>query len=131
QWGFYYGCPSTTDPISGGQSAQMRWYKSSPDNHGYIVSKFNLYNVTRIEFKAANTSTINLVVSISIDEGATWIKEQTYILTASSVEYTYDFGSDEYESVRIKFQLTYDSTPSDKARLYIDDIKVYGYGNPQ
>ena len=131
KWGFYYGCPSTTDAISGGQSAQMRWYDSDPGNHGYIVSKFNLYNVTRIEFKAANTSTINLVVSISIDEGATWIKEQTYILTASSVEYTYDFGSDEYESVRIKFQLTYDSTPEHKARLYIDDIKVYGYGNPQ
>ncbi len=133
EWGFYYGCPSTTGAISGGQSAQMRWYDSSPDNHGYIVSKFNLYNVTRIEFKAAKTSTIYLVVSISIDEGATWIKEQTYYLTTSSVEYTYDFGSDEYENVRIKFQLTYDSdsNPSDKARLYIDDIKVYGYGNPQ
>src|SRR5690606_1061877 len=29
EWGTYYGTPSTTSPITGGQSMQMRWYTSA------------------------------------------------------------------------------------------------------
>lgn len=126
QWGFYYGTPSTTSPLSESQSAQMRWYSSSPTNLGYIFTNFDLINLTSFTFLAESTSTIDLLVSISIDGGVSWIEDKTFDLSSSSTLYTYTIDSAyENDNIRIKFAIDYASTPANKARLYIDDVSIF------
>jgi len=103
----------------------MRYYASAPSNLGYTFTNFTLQDVTKVTFKAQNTSTVNVIVSYSIDGGVTYINGKTFTLTSSAVEYTYDISSEGID-VMIKFQITFTSTPTDKARLYIDEINVYG-----
>ena len=127
QWGTYYGTPSTTGSISGAQSMQMRWYTSAPSSLGYTFTDFDLANVTKVEFKAANTSGINVIVSYSTDGGTSWGGDETFTLSATTTTYTYNISSTgEFANVRIRFQLTFDSPPSGTSRLYIDDVAVYG-----
>ncbi|HPR27419.1 chitobiase/beta-hexosaminidase C-terminal domain-containing protein, partial [Lentimicrobium sp.] len=133
QWGTYYGTTSTTSPISGGISMQMRWYTSAPSNLGYTFTNFDLTNVTRVTFKAANLNAINVIASYSTDGGSTYTGDQTYTLSTTSSEYEYIISSTgEFPSVRIKFQLTYTTAPTATSRLYVDDVTVYGItgGNP-
>lgn len=127
QWGTYYGTPSTTGPISGSQSMQMRWYTSSTSNLGYTFTNFDLANVTKVEFKAANTSGINMIASYSTDGGTNWNGDQTFTLSSTTTDYTYNISpTGEFDNVRIRFQLTFSSAPSGTSRLYIDDVTVYG-----
>ncbi len=133
QWGTYYGTAATTGAISGAMSMQMRWYTSAPSNLGYTFTNFDLTNVTRVTFKAANTNGINVIASYSTDGGSTYTGDQTYTLSTTSSEYEYIISNTgEFPSVRIKFQLTYTTAPTATSRLYIDDITVYGItgGNP-
>ncbi|MCO5258191.1 MAG: chitobiase/beta-hexosaminidase C-terminal domain-containing protein [Lentimicrobium sp.] len=133
QWGTYYGTAATTGAISGAMSMQMRWYTSAPSNLGYTFTNFDLTNVTRVTFKAANTNGINVIASYSTDGGSTYTGDQTYTLSTTSSEYEYIISSTgEFPSVRIKFQLTYTTAPTATSRLYVDDVTVYGItgGNP-
>ncbi len=126
QWGFYYGTPSTTSPISESQSAQMRWYSSSPTNLGYIFTNFDLINLTSFTFLAQSTSTIDLLVSISIDGGVTWIEDTSYDLSSTATLYTYTIDSAyENDNIRIKFSIDFSTTPSNSSRLYIDDVSIF------
>ena len=127
QWGFYYGTPSTTEPITGKQSAQMRWYKSAKDNKGYTFTNFAINKVTKVVFKAKNTNGINVIVSYSYDK-ENWIGHQLFTLSTSASEYTYIISPDGTDNpVYIKFELTYSTEPSDTSRLYIDDVRIYGF----
>ena len=127
QWGVYYGTPSTTSPIADTQSMQMRWYTSSTTSLGYAYTNFNLAKVTKVTFKAANTSGINVIVSYSTNGGSTYTGAQTFTLSTSSNLYTYNVSATgAYPGVRLKFQLTYTTAPTATSRLYIDDVTVYG-----
>ena len=123
QWGFYYGTPSTTGPVSGLQSAQMRWYSTAPDNKGYVFSNFDITNVHSISFKSSNTSTINVQVSVSTDGGVTWINQEIFVLTSTPATYTYVVAAGLInENIRVKFEIVFTTTPANLARLYIDDV---------
>lgn len=127
QWGFYYGTPSTTSPITGEQSAQMRWYTSAKDNKGYTFTDFAINKVTKVVFKAKKTSSINVIVSYSYDK-ENWIGHQLFTLSTSASEYTYIISPDGTDNpVYIKFELTYSTEPTNASRLYIDDVRIYGF----
>jgi len=129
QWGTYFGTPSTTSPIVGSQSMQLRWYTSSPSSLGYTYTNFDLANVTRVTFNAANTAGINLIVSYSTNGGTTYTGAQTYTLSTTSTPYTYTLSTDPAgfaSPVRFKFQLTYSTAPTGTSRLYLDNVVVYG-----
>jgi hypothetical protein len=125
QWGTYYGTPSTTSPIAGSQSMQMRWYSSAPLNKGYSFTNFTLTDVTKVEFVAKNTSTINVTVSYSTDGGTNYVNPQTFTLSTTATTYTYDVSSTGLD-VMIKFEISFSTTPVDTSRLIIDTIKIYG-----
>ncbi len=130
QWGTYYGTPSTTSPITGSQSMQMRWYTSSPANLGYTFTNFDLANVTKVTFKSKNylkTNGVNVIVSYSTDGGTSYTEDSTFTLTTTPTDYEYIVSTTgEYPSVRIKFGITYTTAPTATDRLLIDDVVVYG-----
>ena len=125
QWYFYYGTPSTTGPILGAQSAQMRWYDTAPSNHGYIEMNFTITNVTRVTFKALNTSGNNVRVYYSVDGGA-FTAAQVFTLGTSSQSFEYTVN--QTGAVKLKFELVPGSTNG--SRVTIDDINIFGYQNP-
>lgn len=125
QWGTYYGTPSTTSPLTASQSMQMRWYTTAPANLGYTFTNFDLANVSKVTFKAANTSGINIIASYSTNGGTSFAGEQTFTLSTTGTEYTFNISATgEYPNVRIKFALTAPTVTS--SRLIIDDIAIYG-----
>jgi len=127
QWGTFYGSPSTTSPIVDLQSMQMRWYTSATSNLGYTYTNFDLANVTKVTFKAANTAGINVIVSYSTDGGVNYVGSQTFTLSTASTAYSYPISSTgAFPLVRIKFQITYATAPTATSRLYLDDVSVYG-----
>ena len=127
QWKTVYGTAATTDAISGSQSMQMRWYSSVATTFGYTYTDFDIANVTKVEFAAAMTGKNSVKVSYSTDGGATWQGEQTFTLTTSKATYTYVVSETGLANVRLKFQLVIpSSSPVNKSRLYIDDVKVSG-----
>ncbi|MDO9635314.1 MAG: chitobiase/beta-hexosaminidase C-terminal domain-containing protein, partial [Paludibacter sp.] len=127
QWGTYYGTASTTSAIAGAQSMQMRWYTTAVDNKGYTYTNFDLANVTKVTFKAANTLGLNVIVSYSTNGGADYVGAQTFTLTGSSADYEYVVSATgAIPAVRLKFAITYDAAPTGTARLYLDDVVVYG-----
>ena len=126
QWGTYYGTASTTGPITGSMSMQMRFYTAAPSNLGYTFTNFSISNVTKVTFKALNTSGNNVRVSYSTDGGATYIGDQTFTLGTSAASYTYNVN---YEgSIRIRFMMVPGTTNG--SRITLDDIVIYGYQNP-
>ncbi len=127
QWATYYGTASTTSPLVGLQSMQMRWYTTAADNKGYTYTNFDLANVTKVVFKAANTLGLNVIVSYSADGGTNFVGAQTFTLTGSAADYEYVVSvTGAIPSVRLKFAITYAAAPTGTARLYLDDVVVYG-----
>ena len=124
QWGFIFGTASTTGAITDGQSAQMRWYTTSPTSYGSMVSKFTFTDVTKVEFDAYAYAGIALTVSYSLN-GTDWLGAEAFTLTTSSAAYTYTINVT--GSVYLKFQLTVPGAdPTTTSRLIIDNINVYG-----
>jgi len=128
QWSTFYGTPSTTSPLVGLQTLQMRWYTSTAANLGYTFTNFDMPNVTKVTFKAANTTGINLIASYSTDGGTTYTGNQTFTLTSTSTQYTLNVSATgEFANVRIKFAVSLaNPAPTGTSRLYIDDVNVYG-----
>lgn len=123
QWGTFYGTPSTTSPLTGNQSMQMRWYTSATTSKGYTYTNFNTTGVEKVTFSAANTNGINVIVSYSANNGTTWLSPQTFTLTATKADYTYNVPSSATGGLRFKFELTYTTAPTATSRLYLDDVK--------
>lgn len=122
QWGTYYGTPSTTGPISGSQSMQMRYYTSAPANYGYTYMNYDINGVTKVMFTAKNYANVaDVKVSYSTDGGVTWIDVDTINLTTTATEYTVNINFT--GNVRIKFTLTGTTVAE---RLTIDNVKIYG-----
>jgi uncharacterized repeat protein (TIGR02543 family) len=121
-WNFYYGTPSTTSPLYDEQSAQMRWYDSTPENLGYIETNFKVSPLSKITFFAEITSSNGVAVSISTDK-VTWTDTIVYdYLTTSPIYCTYLVESD--EDVYVRFSLILPETPASGSRLYIDNLSV-------
>lgn len=126
QWGTYFGTASTTGPIAGSQSMQMRYYTATPSNHGYTFMNFDVANVTKVTFKALNTSGNNLKAEYSTNGGTSYVGAQTFTLGTSSGSFTYNVSATgEYASVRIKFTLVPGTVSG--SRVTIDDVVVYKY----
>lgn len=126
QWGTYFGTASTTEPITGSQSMQMRYYTATSTNHGYTFMNFDVTNVTKVTFKALNTSDNNLKAEYSTNGGTSYAGAQTFTLGTSSASFTYNVSATgEYASVRIKFTLVPGTV--NKSRVTIDDVVVYKY----
>jgi len=123
QWEFYYGTSSTTSPISGTQSAQMRWYTTAPTNLGYVKSNFYFDNVDYIEFLASSTLGLNVTVSYTVN-GTDYIGDQLYTLTGTPQVYSYVLPRT--SSVSFKFTVTLPTpNPSGTAIVYIDNVTAY------
>ena len=125
KWIFFFGTPSTNNKISGDNSAQMRWYDTGGNENkfGYIVTDFKLQDVTKIEFKARNTSKFNVRVSYSFD-GVEFINPEVFELSNKVQEYTYNVNVT--GEIYIKFELVKLDGASSGSGIIIDDIKVYG-----
>lgn len=127
QWGTIYGTASTTSPIFGAQSMQMRWYTTAPDNIGYTYTEFDVPNATKVEFFAKNTNSINVSVSYSVDGGSTYAGDSIIELQLNTANYTYFISdSGQYDYVRVKFAISLPTPiPSGTSRLYIDSVIIY------
>lgn len=128
QWGTFYGTPSTTNPLHGSQSMQMRWYTGAPTNLGYTFTDFDLHNVTRVTFHAANTNGLNVKVAYTTDGGATYQGESIFSLTSNIATYQYEVSATgEYDNVRLRFTISLPETaPTSTSRVYLDSVIVYG-----
>lgn len=126
QWGFYHGATSTTGPITGLQSAQMRYYTGTPSYLGYTFTNFDISNVTRITYKLSIASGLGTYISISTDGGNTWSTPSTPTLNSG----LYSFNINESGNVRVKIGLTVTGSPANAARLTLDDVTIYGYVTP-
>jgi hypothetical protein len=125
QWGTIFGTPSKTDPITGGQSMQMRAYKDN-STMGYTEMNFDIAAMTKVTFKALGTGELSVKVFYSTDGGTTYTGESTIALTTTATEYTYNVSATgEYAQVRLKFQLYFASTPTATQRVTLDDIAIY------
>lgn len=126
KWTFYYGTVSTTNSIEGSQSAQMRWYTgpSHKNNLGYAVTNFTLKDVTKVMFSAKSPKgLVNVTVAYSFD-GENFIDVETFELTELAQTFTANINVE--GNIYLKFQLTFDEEPSERADLIIDEIVVYG-----
>lgn len=130
QWGRYYGTPSTTGPITGLQSMQMRWYTTAAANLGYVYTNFVLTDATKVTFKALNTVVtygVNIEVSYSTDEGSTWISPEVFTLGTSAGDFTYNISSTGLDvMLRFKLVLLPAGNPTNTVRITLDDVVVYG-----
>jgi endonuclease I len=127
QWGTYYGTASTTNPISGAMSMQMRFYTSAPANIGYTFMNFDLANVTKVTFKALNTSGNNVTASYSTDGGASYVGATLFTLSTTATTYTYNISATgEFANVRLRFMISLPGTPVSGSRITIDDITIFG-----
>lgn len=124
QWSFVSGTPSTTSPLTGSMSGQLRYYNTAPGNIGYFRTEFLLSNPDNIVFNAASQSTIDVEVSYSYDK-ITWFGQEIFDLDGTTTEYTYDMSTFTLTGdVYIMFQMTFSTPPSHKARLYLDDVVI-------
>ncbi|MEZ7866268.1 MAG: DUF6359 domain-containing protein [Paludibacteraceae bacterium] len=125
QWGIVMGTASTTGPITGSQSMQMRSYASNT-TVGYVYTNFDLAKVTKVTFNAKaydlNTSSFNAYYST--DGGATWSVATNFTVTTSFAPYTFNVSpTGQYTNVRIKIENQINNIAG---RLTIDDVAVYG-----
>ena len=127
KWEIYYGCVSTTNKISGNNSAALRLYTSN--NYGYIKTISPIEGLKKVSFnaKAETSYSANIKVNISYSkDGTNWVALETnQDLTKSSGNYSYDIPLDgRYFMIDISDKST---KPSQKSvQLTIDDI-VFTY----
>lgn len=122
-WKIYYGCVSTTDKISGKNSAALRLY--TEDKYGYIQTTTAIEGLSNVSFKAkaATTKSASILVDVYYStNGTNWvaIKEgATY--TTSATEYSYKIPKG---GQYIKIAISKNSIkPTEKnAQLTIDDV---------
>jgi hypothetical protein len=125
QWAFYYGTTTTTGPLAGLQSAQMRYYTATPNDFGYTRTAFDTADVNYLTFIASSSaSSMSVIVSISKDGGTTWIDNQTFALTTAIGNFTYIVPTSSVSgNTRFKFQLTGTSLVNSQ-RFNLDNINM-------
>lgn len=122
-WKIYYGCVSTTDKISGKNSAALRLY--TKEQYGYIQTTTAIEGLSKVRFKAkaAATKSASILVDVYYStNGTNWVAIQegaTY--TPSATEYSYMIPEG---GQYIKIAISKNSKkPTEKnAQLTIDDV---------
>ena len=122
-WKIYYGCVSTTDKISGKNSAALRLY--TKEQYGYIQTTTAIEGLSKVSFKAkaATTKSASILVDVYYStNGTNWVAIQegaTY--TTSATEYSYMIPEG---GQYIKIAISKNSKkPTEKnAQLTIDDV---------
>lgn len=122
QWGVVYGTASTTSPLVDAQSMQMRYYTADAVIP-YCQMEFDVENASKVIFQSMNTSNNNVLVQHSTDSGASWSTGETFTIKTSPTTCTYEVG-EKAAKVRFKFTLVPPATPTNKSRLYLDDVKI-------
>lgn len=120
QWAFYFGTSSTTGPISGLQSAQLRWYSTSPTNFGYLVMDYTVSNVDYISFKASGTDGNDLNVEYSLNDSP-FTGLELFDLTSTASLYNYQIN----QTGNLKIRFTLVSGGVNASRVTIDDVSFY------
>lgn len=123
-WKVMEGTVSTTSPITGNTSMQCRDYTGNGVKP-YIYTDFALTNATKVTFNAKNSSGINMIVQYSLDGGNSWTGDEKFTLSTSASEFTYILPQT-VESCQFKFSVDPDSTGTNKAKMYLDDVNFYG-----
>ena len=133
QWAFLMGTPSTTTPISGTMSAQMRSYAPASGSYagsmGSVTMLYDLKNVTKVTYKAlASTAGKSLNLYYSTNGGSSWSTATPQAVSnTTATEYEYIISTTgEYENVRIKFE---HPTINLASQMRIDDVDFYGMAN--
>jgi hypothetical protein len=124
-WSVIMGTASSTGPLTGTQSMQMRAYANNT-NIGSMTMNFDLPKVTKVTFNAkaydANTTTFNAYYST--DYGVTWSQAVAFPINTTTALKTFTISATgQYPSVRIKIE---HPVYNIAARLTIDDVTVYG-----
>ncbi|MGE4320063.1 MAG: InlB B-repeat-containing protein [Acholeplasmataceae bacterium] len=117
EWDIFYGAYSTTSPINGSISAQMRYYGDT--NFGYMESNVTFTNPSSVSFYAKNSDNISVAVSVSYDR-LNWIDTEIFTLSTTASQYEYNVLS--IGDLYFRFDLIVDSGTSGK--LYLDDIYI-------
>ena len=118
-WTFFYGTATTTGNLFGAQSAQMRWYASTPDNIGFAKTNFQIDNLRQIQFNANSTGGNHVEVLYSTD-GTTWNSIGIYTLSDTQRQITIDTLF--LEPVQIKFRMALPENAVNASRLTIDNV---------
>jgi len=123
-WSTVMGTVSTTSPITGTQSMQMRSYANNT-TLGSTTMNFDLPYVTKITFNAQAVSPVtSLNAYFSSDYGVTW-SSATAITVGAKALCTYTVSTTgAFKAVRIKVENPTNNVAN--GRLYIDDVTVYG-----
>ena len=122
-WKIYYGCVSTTDKISGKNSAALRLY--TEEQYGYIQTTTAIEGLSKVSFKAkaATTKSASILVDVYYStNGTNWVAIQEGAkYTTSATEYSYMIPEG---GQYIKIAISKNSKkPTEKnAQLTIDDV---------
>ena len=122
-WKIYYGCVSTTDKISGKNSAALRLY--TEEQYGYIQTTTAIEGLSKVSFKAkaATTKSASILVDVYYStNGTNWVAIQEGAkYTTSATEYSYMIPKG---GQYIKIAISKNSIkPTEKnAQLTIDDV---------
>lgn len=122
-WKIYYGCVSTTDKISGKNSAALRLY--TEDKYGYIQTTTAIEGLSNVSFKAkaATTKSASILVDVYYStNGTNWVAiKEGAEYTTSATEYSYKIPKG---GQYIKIAISKNSIkPTEKnAQLTIDDV---------
>ena len=128
-WTIYYGTVSTSNKITGNNSAAIRYYSSSPNNRGYLQTTTAIEGLSKVSFnikaQTSNGASISVDVQTSID-GSNWTNIQSAVSVPSSVkkwEYNITNGGKYF---RIAISSSAQAPTSSNVQMTIDDV-VFTY----
>ncbi len=122
-WKIYYGCVSTTDKISGKNSAALRLY--TEEKYGYIQTTTAIEGLSKVSFKAkaATTKSASILVDVYYStNGTNWVAIQEGAeYTTSATEYSYMIPEGG-QYIKIAISKNSKKPTSTNAQLTIDDV---------
>ena len=122
-WKIYYGCVSTTDKISGENSAALRLY--TEEKYGYIQTTTAIEGLSKVSFKAkaAATKSASILVDVYYStNGTNWVAIQEGAkYTTSATEYSYMIPKGG-QYIKIAISKNSKKPTSKNAQLTIDDV---------
>ena len=118
QYSILNGTASTTKPIEGLKSVQLRNGTNTP----YLQTNFLLEGVTKISFLAKSSNhNLSLKVLNSLGEVLA-----TYPFELTTTPIVYQATINQIGPIKLKFELVATSNITTGEQIFIDDIKVFG-----
>ena len=133
-WIIYYGTNSTTGPLVGTKSAQMRWYSSATSNYPYLKDTTQLLSLSNIKFRAKPGNTnLKMDVAYSSNNGDSWTNLATGVTFASAdkTAFSYDIPGAAGTKYIIKIGVSSaGSAPSSSYYSLVVDSVAFTYKTP-